>query len=436
MFLVKSINFIAMKTMRTLLVCLCVITQASCLKEEVKPKPETGTLHLDIGLFISVNEVNSQLKSTMQTEEFKVIICRGDGTEVMVYERAAEMPETIELATGDYYVEAHSDNDLPAAFDNPYYFGASDIFTIGSNQQQTILVNCELANTIVSVSYSDNIINGFTDYSTTVSSNTGSLVYAYNETRRGYFQPLPLEILVELSYLRPDGSDGTRTLSGSIPEALPNRHYEITVDASINEGMASFQILLDSTGMIVEVIEITQDPTDPPAGALGYGDLLITEIMYNPSALSDTYGEWIEIYNHSDHPVNLQNLVVARDTVNRHTIGAPIELAPGAFFVLMRSDTATDAANSYIYGSDLSLSNTGAVLSLYNQDTGTGAGALIFSVDYGSNGFPAGTGASIGLDPGMTNPADAISGTSWCTATSAYNTGDLGTPGMPNDVCQ
>ena len=125
------------------------------------------------------------------------------------------MPDTIELETGDYYVEAHSDNNLPAAFENPYYRGVSNVFTISSNIQQSVLVNCELANTIVTVSYSDNVVNSFSDYTTTVSSVLDSLVFSRDEIRMGYFQTLPLEIMVELAYLNPDGSDASSTMISS-----------------------------------------------------------------------------------------------------------------------------------------------------------------------------------------------------------------------------
>jgi hypothetical protein len=200
--------------------------------------------------------------------------------------------------------------------------------------------------------------------------------------------------------------------------------------------MATFQIILDETEVPVEVVEITEDSGSPQSGAVGYGELLITEIMYDPSALSDTDGEWFEIYNNSDHTVNLQNLILGRDDVNRHTLIDPIELLPGAFFVFTRSDLATDVINEYNYGSDIVLPNTGAVLSIFNEGTETDPGTLIFSVNYGGENFPDFSGASISLNPNMFNATAAILGTSWCTSTSVYSSGDFGTPGLVNDLCQ
>lgn len=424
-----------MKTLYSLMVCFMMIIPISCKKDEINPNRETGYLKVGIGMSVHVNEVGSKLKSALQTEDFKVIIYKADGTEAMSFESASEMPDTIELETGDYYVEAHSDNNLPAAFDNPYYRGVSNVFTINNNIQQSVLVNCELANTIVTVVYSDNVVISFSDYTATVSSELGSLVFLKNETRMGYFQTLPLEIVAALTYLSPDGSDAIKQLSGSIPDPLPNRHYEILVDASLDGGLATFQIQMDSSEVVMEAVEIKDISNTPQNGAIGYGELLITEIMPNPAALSDTEGEWFEIYNHSDRVINLQNLILGRDDVNRHTIIDSIDLSPGSYIVIERTDLATNA-DGYTYGSGILLPNTGAVLTIFNEGTETGPGAPIFSVDYGGTDFPNVAGASISLSPDLINAADAVRGASWCSSTSVYSTGDLGTPGAVNDSCQ
>ena len=425
-----------MKKLFAIWVSITFICMISCQKETVPVQKETGSLHLSISSAIQVNEVNSHLKAAPEIEDFKVTIYQSDGTELMVFDSATVRPDTIELEVGEYYVEAQSDNNFPAAFENPYYYGISEIFTIGSNTQQTVQVHCLLANTMVSVLYSETVISGFSGYQTTVASALDSLVFAQSETRMGYFQTLPLEIRVDLAYQKSDETEVSRTLFGSIPFPLANRHYEIYVDASISEGLAAFMITMDSTEVPIELIEIADTPGIPSSGSIAYGDLLITEIMYNPTSLSDTEGEWFEIYNNSDQTLDLQNLILGRDDANRHTIVDQLELLPGDYLVFERSDTATLATNSFIFGSDLLLPNTGAVLAIFNEGTESDPGALIFSVDYSDPSFPDGSGASISLNPESLNAANAILGTSWCISSSAYYTGDLGTPGVINDACQ
>jgi hypothetical protein len=424
-----------MKKHFLLLLGLITILLISCKKEEINTGKKTGNLTVDIGLLIRDYEVNSTLKASGETDDFKVTVFRSDGTAAIIFETASAMPDTIELAPGNYYVEAHSDNNLPAAFENPYYFGVSDEFTISSNMNQSVSIICMLSNTIVSVKYSDATKSSFIDYSTTVSSTLGSLVFTKDETRLGYFQTLPLDILVELTFLNPDGSESNRTLSGKIPDPLPGRHYEIFVNTSIDKGSGSFQILLDETIVPVEVVEIKDVPAVQQDSIIAYGEILITEIMFDPTALSDTQGEWFEIYNNSNRIINLQNLLLERDATNKHTITESIELSPGEYYVLARTVLATEASNSYTYGSAISLPNTGALLSISNKVSGTEPGSLIFSVNYGEPGFPSLSGASILLNPERLNTNDAISGSSWCTSSSIYITGDKGTPGTLNDSC-
>ena len=413
---------------------LSILSLNSCEKLKPGHTSSTGRLRIDIGLFLQINEIDNPLKSTQQTESFRVSILQVNGTPVLEYARADEMPPIIELETGEYYVEAHSDNNLPAEFENPYYYGISETFTITGNELQTVQVNCTLNNTIVSVQYSQSVLDHFLDFSTLVSSAMGSLVYSSTETRLGYFQTMPLDILANLSYQKPDGTQTSKSLSGSIPDPLPNRHYELVIDATINEGMATFQILLDEVPVPVEVVTITEGSL-PQAGEIAFGALLITEIMSNPAALSDTEGEWIEIFNNSSQPVNLQNLVILRDDINSHEIAENITLAPAEYYLLARTELAADVPNRYVYGSDILLPNTGANLAIHNAADASGPGALIFQVNYGDTGFPEGSGTSLSLDPGSFNSADAVLAGSWCLSTSMYNTGDAWTPSTANDLC-
>jgi hypothetical protein len=352
---------------------------------------------------------------------------------VLAFEKASDLPAEIRLETGSYYVTASSDNNLPAAFDNPWYFGRSDTFAITPGGQQSVVVNCELSNTVVAVIYSDQVRNYFSDYSTTVSSSAGSLVFGRTENRQGYFQPLNLSIQAVLTWQKPDGTFESKTLNGSIPNPQPKKKYEIHVDAAGGEGLSMIVINLSDTVVPVEIVYISDEPVNPD-GILNNGDLLITEIMYDPTSLADSYGEWFEIYNNTGHSVNLQHLVVSKSVTDRHIVAASITLAPHGYQVFARTDSAV-SGDKYVYGTSLTLNNTGAILSISNYGTDGTDGAEICSVNYGEEGFPSASGASICLSVESMNAQEAPRGTSWCISTSAYNTGDLGTPGALNDNC-
>jgi hypothetical protein len=413
--------------------CMLAILAFSCHKEELGRDKPSGTLKIKVGLYISVGEVKENLKSTSGVEDFKVVIYNTDNQEVQTFDKASELPAEIRLETGSYYVTASSDNNLPAAFDNPYYFGRSDTFTITPGGQQSVVVNCELSNTVVAVIYSDQVRNNFSDYSTTVSSSAGSLVFNKTEDRLGYFQPLDLSIQAVLTWQKPDGTFESKTLSGSIPNPLPKKKYEIHVYASGGDGMSMIVINLGDTVVPVEIVNISDEPFNPD-GTINSGDLLFTEIMYDPTSLSDTYGEWFEIYNNTGHSVNLQHLVLSKNATDRHIITAAITLAPHGYQVFARTESAV-SGDKYIYGTSITLNNTGAILSISNYGTDGTDGAEICSVNYGGESFPSASGASICLNPESLNAREEPLGTSWCVSTSAYSTGDLGTPGALNDNC-
>jgi len=412
---------------------MLAILAFSCHKEEIVREKPSGILKIKVGLYISVGEVRENLKSTSGVEDFKVVIFSSDDLEVLTFEKASDLPAEIRLETGTYYVTASSENNLPAAFDNPYYFGRSDTFTIVPGGQQSVVVNCELSNTVVAVVYSDQVKNNFSDYITTISSSAGSLVFSRTENRQGYFQPLDLSIEAVLTWQKPDGTFESKTLNGSIPNPQPKKKYEIHVDAAGGEGMSMIVINLGDTVIPVEIVNISEEPVNPD-GTLNHGDLLITEIMFDPTSLTDTYGEWFEIYNNTGHPVNLLHLVITKSGTDRHIVTEPITLASHGYQVFARTDTAV-AVDKYVYGTSITLNNTGAILTLSNYGTDGTDGTEICSVNYGADGFPSGSGTSICLNPESLNAQEEPLGTSWCVSSSTYNTGDRGTPGAINDNC-
>jgi hypothetical protein len=416
-----------------ILACLLAILAFSCHKDDVVSDKPSGTLNIKVGLYISVGEVKANLKSASGVEDFKVVIYKSNDQEILAFDKASELPSEITLETGSYYVTASSENNLPAAFDNPYYFGRSDTFTITPGGKQSVVVNCQLSNTEVAVIYSDQVKNNFSNFSTTVSSSAGSLVFSKTETRLGFFQPLDLSVQALLTRQKTDGTSETKTLHGSIINPQPRRKYEIHVDASGNEGMSLIVINAGDTAVPVEIVNISDEPVNP-TGIINSGDLLITEIMFDPSSLTDTYGEWFEIYNNTTQPLNLEHLVISKSGTDRHIISAAITLASHAYQVLARNENAV-SVNKYVYGTSITLNNTGAILSVSNYGTDGTDGAVICSVNYGGEGFPSTPGASICLNPESLNAREETVGTSWCVSSSIYSTGDLGTPGTSNDTC-
>jgi predicted extracellular nuclease len=168
-----------------------------------------------------------------------------------------------------------------------------------------------------------------------------------------------------------------------------------------------------------------------PTLAAGPGDVVINEIMQNPSAVSDSAGEWFELFNATGSDIDINGWTIEDNDFDSHVIanGGPLIIPAGGFLVLGNNgNPATNGGVTvdYAYGSSWFLSNSADEVVLLDDSL-----VEIDRVEYdGGPDFPDPNGASMALiDPALDNNV----GDNWCVATTPYGFGDLGTPGAVND---
>ena len=159
-------------------------------------------------------------------------------------------------------------------------------------------------------------------------------------------------------------------------------------------------------------------------------DIVINEIMQDPTAVDDRYGEWFELYNTTDQPIDLEGCVVSDNGSDSFTItGSLVAPAHGYLVLAKNGNTGTNGGVDvdYAYNSHMDLTNNDDEIIL------TCDGAEMDRVEYdGGPNFPDLDGASMILN----NPSsDNNVGSNWCVSTTSYGDGDLGTPGGSNDSC-
>jgi hypothetical protein len=168
------------------------------------------------------------------------------------------------------------------------------------------------------------------------------------------------------------------------------------------------------------------------ATVIGVGDLVVTEIMFDPAGVADTNGEWFEVRNISTQAVPLAGFTLGDGTAT-HAVTGVHTVAAGDWFVFgIDSNTTTNggAAVDYQY-STLSLPNTGSLTASLRFD-----GVVI---DTTTLAIPGGwvEGDAIVLNPSFTTAAGNDTLANWCAARAAdtYGSdGNHGTPGALN-VC-
>jgi predicted extracellular nuclease len=160
-------------------------------------------------------------------------------------------------------------------------------------------------------------------------------------------------------------------------------------------------------------------------------DMIINEIIQNPSAVSDGNGEWFEVYNPTTVDLDINGWTIKDDGSNSHVIdnGGPLNVPAGGFAVLGRSaDSSINGGVSvdYAYGSAYTLSNGEDEVVLLDLTLNE-----VDRVNYdGGPDFPDPNGASMAL---IVQGMDNNVGASWCTASTPFGDGDFGTPGAEND---
>ena len=154
--------------------------------------------------------------------------------------------------------------------------------------------------------------------------------------------------------------------------------------------------------------------------------IVINEVMQNPSAVTDDAGEWVEVHNWGDAPVNLQGWTIASNNDGGHVIASSVVVPANGYIVLARNGTSAQNGGvtaAYAYGTSINLANSTDWFAVRD-----GNGVTVDSVAWSS--VP--TGASRGLKNPSADNAD-VGGASWQTQTSTFGAGDLGTPGARND---
>jgi len=162
---------------------------------------------------------------------------------------------------------------------------------------------------------------------------------------------------------------------------------------------------------------------------LQIGDLVITEIMVDPSDCDDAISEYIEMKNTTDRWVNINGMVI-RDNGNEYQITEDILASPDSL-ILGRINSTEDCyllAADFLY--DLQWNNgDGDLVEIVNTN------GPLDTVDYSNWSIP--TGASLSLDPANIDVTSNDNENSWCAASEAIANEyeDMGSPGNNNPPC-
>jgi len=189
-------------------------------------------------------------------------------------------------------------------------------------------------------------------------------------------------------------------------------------NTSVNDAMAD---ALHDASDHLPVIATFQFPGGDPSPY----DVVVTEVMVNPSAVSDSYGEWFELYNAGSSTVSMNGWLLLDNGSNEHNVTS-ISIDSGEYIVFGRNtDSAVNGGYDadYVY-SGFQLANIEDEIKLIDAE-----GLIVDVIEYNSS-FPYSSGASMYL---KNITYDNAVDTSWAMSEVEYGSGDLGTPGRAWD---
>jgi hypothetical protein len=207
----------------------------------------------------------------------------------------------------------------------------------------------------------------------------------------------------------------------------------------------------DPIGLPTGAITVTGAAAPGPDLQTAPGNVIITEIMYNPAGALGAKPEWVEITNVGAATADVGNWYLINGAGVSAAVPAGTTLAPGASLVLSLDTLTSDFLASWdpngtrnigvdAVGSNMALDNALETLELADPN-----GLPVDAVNYfdGLNGWPAENGmASIYLLPGGMSGDGNDLGANWAlsaagvdgayesTTTAAFGGPNVGSPGL------
>lgn len=185
-----------------------------------------------------------------------------EGATVKSWDKLADFDPGQRFNVGEYTLEAFYGDGDSEGFESPWFLGSQKI-KIEENKVTPVAITAELANSMVSLDYTEAFTSYMTSYDAEVHSAAGSTTaVAAGELRPVYVKAGLVEIYV--NFTKPNGK-GAKILSASFT-AKPRHHYHVTFDLAEGAGDAVLKVTYDPMlDMIDEEIDLKDELLNLPA---------------------------------------------------------------------------------------------------------------------------------------------------------------------------
>ncbi|MCH5223927.1 MAG: DUF4493 domain-containing protein [Muribaculaceae bacterium] len=185
---------------------------------------------------VQTRDIENEDQNSVTVSDLFLRLKNSEGQSVGEW-KYGEFPSDKQFAVGSYTLEAYYGDISKEGFSMPYYYGSQQI-QVKDNETTNVNLTASLANSLVTLSYSEAFENYMADWSASIN----SVEYVRNEIRPAYVTPGNVEIRVAIK--KPNGVSAEFSLDKV--NALPRHHYKVSVDVNNGEvGDASLVVTFD-----------------------------------------------------------------------------------------------------------------------------------------------------------------------------------------------
>lgn len=217
---------------KALMMILPLLSAVACNSDFIQ---ERGEGYLQISLQRDDELDVKALSSPEEGQIFAIQVYTLDGALVNEVADHRELDVTpMILTSGKYKVKASSGKATGADFDTPYYTGEAEI-VINADRTTTADIVCTIANVKVTVSFSDEIKEKFTDYGVTVSNTLAGLTFSKEAgtiDREGWLEATGT-LTWNLGVTNLEGK--TSYLGDTYTDVKPRQHYALAFSLAEQE---------------------------------------------------------------------------------------------------------------------------------------------------------------------------------------------------------
>lgn len=246
-------------------ICASAAMVVSCSSDDFSLSSSTGAIKPVIGLDSKVFKpaADSRAGSTVSVDDLSLRLISADGSVNKQWDRIGDFDTNAEFRVGTYTMEAFYGDENSEGFEMPYFHGNAT-FEIEENRTTPVSITAKLANSMVTVVYTDAFRDYFSSYTVQIHPEGGSYIeYTGDETRPVYIRSGKVTILADI--VKQNGV--AATLEAASFTAKPQYHYTVTVDVNGgNAGSASLIISFDDNVVEQDVeIDLSDDLLNSPA---------------------------------------------------------------------------------------------------------------------------------------------------------------------------